>query len=68
VGGTRGALYYSPDGGATWRAHPVSQVTTDIIRLTVNGKTLIIFTSSGQTIELSHDVFGNATSKPASNR
>ena len=68
VGGTRGALYYSPDAGATWSAHPVEQLTGDIIRLTVNGRTLIISTSAGQTIELSHDVFSNTVSKPASSR
>jgi hypothetical protein len=68
VGGARGALYYSDDAGGTWRPHPIEQVTGDIIRLNVNGKTLIISTSSGQTIQISHEVFGDKATKPPASR
>src|SRR5205085_2631486 len=59
AGGARGALYYSPDAGSTWRARPLEEVTGDIIRLNVSGQVLVVYTSSGQTIEVSHDVFGD---------
>jgi hypothetical protein len=68
AGGARGVLYYSADAGSTWRPHPVERVNGDIIRLNVNGKTLIISTSSGQTIQVSHDVFGIDAAKPPSSR
>jgi len=68
AGGSQGALYYSADAGGTWLAHPLESVSGDIIRMNVNGKTLVVSTSSGQTIELSHDVFGEAPNKPADKR
>jgi len=67
AGGTRGALYYSADAGSTWRAHPLG-LSGDIVRLSVNGKSLAVSTSSGQTIQVSHDAFGDAAAKPPSNR
>ncbi|MBI2679042.1 MAG: zf-HC2 domain-containing protein [Candidatus Koribacter versatilis] len=68
AGGARGALYYSANAGGSWRPQPVAEVNGDIIRLNVSGQMLIISTSSGQTIEISHEVFGDQPAKPPSSR
>ncbi|MDP9268782.1 MAG: zf-HC2 domain-containing protein [Acidobacteriota bacterium] len=68
AGGASGALYYSANAGSTWRPHPLPGVTGDIIRLSVSGKSLIVSTSSGQTITVSHDAFADTAAKPPSSR
>jgi hypothetical protein len=68
AGGARGALYYSADAGTSWRPYPLEHVTGDIIRLNVSGQMLVVYTSAGQTIEVSHDVFGDTAAKPHTSR
>jgi photosystem II stability/assembly factor-like uncharacterized protein len=64
VGGDRGALYHSADAGESWSKVPVDRVNGDIIRIIINGETLQLTTSAGQTISMSHS--GNASENPAS--
>ena len=68
AGGDRGALYHSTDSGNSWNKVPVDRINGDIIRLVINGNTIQISTSSGQTISMSHDAFTETPVKPASPR
>ena len=66
VGGDRGVLYHSTDSGNTWNKVPVDRITGDIIRLVINGDTLQISTSAGQTMSLSHQNLSETPVKPNS--
>ena len=58
AGGNNAALYYSADAGDSWRKLSIERMQGDIIRLVVNGSTLTITTSSGQSIDVHSDAWG----------
>jgi hypothetical protein len=68
AGGNNAALYYSADAGETWKKQAIERLQGDIIRLVINSNTLTITTSSGQTMDISNEAFGDIVPKSNSPR
>ena len=68
AGGNNAALFHSRDAGSSWRKVVIEDLRGDVIRLVINGRMLIISTSTGQMIEVSPGDLSEGPVKSPSSR